>query len=91
MDWKEIIKQAAKEILNDVKGDAVKLLKEQVIPGIKAAKDEFAAELKTEAAGTNSIWVKIRNYGLIITMNLAGAIANKAIEKASAAETALKQ
>lgn len=74
MDWKEIAKTSTKEVLGGFKEEGLQIVKEQVIPGVKAAKDEFVSELKTEAKDSNSIWVKIRNNLISLAIDVVGKV-----------------
>ncbi len=81
IDWKETAKEAFTEVLNDMKGDAAGLIKNQILPGIKAAKDDLVDDLKAEAGNSSSAWVKIRNAGIVIVVNIVCAVGSKVIDK----------
>lgn len=80
IDWKETVKEAATEVFNEMKDDAAELIKTQILPGIKAAKDDIVNDLKTEAA-TGSAMVKIKNGVIVIGINILCAVGNKIIDK----------
>lgn len=74
MDWKEIAKASTKEVLGGFKEEGLQIVKEQVIPGVKSAKDEFIADLKNEAKNSNSIWVKIRNNLISLAIDVVSKV-----------------
>lgn len=88
INWKETVTEAATEVFNEMKDDAAELIKTQILPGIKSAKDDSVNDLKTEAA-TGSAMVKIKNGAIVIGINIVCAVGNKIIDKVFApAETA---
>lgn len=89
IDWKETVTEAATEVFNEMKDEAAELIKTQILPGIKAAKDSVVNDLKAEAA-TGSAIVKIKNGVIVIGINIICAVGNKIIDKVFApAETAV--
>lgn len=89
IDWKETIQEAATEVFNDMKDDAAELIKTQILPGIKAAKDGVVNDLKAEAASGSAL-VKIKNGVIVFGINIICAVGNKIIDKVFApAETAV--
>lgn len=90
IDWKEVAKESAAEVLNELKTEGLQIVKEQVIPGIVAAKDEFISELKTEAAASGSLWVKIRSVGVIMLIGIVGKIINNVVDKICTEEKRLE-
>lgn len=86
MDWKEIAKASTKEVLGGFKEEGLQIVKEQVIPGVKAAKDEFVTDLKTEAKDSNSIWVKIRNNVISLVIDVVGKVLYTAFCKVTSNE-----
>ena len=90
MDWKEVAKESTGEVLNELKEEGVQILKEQVLPGVIAAKDDFVAELKTEATASGSAWVKIRNAAIVVLIGVVGKVASKAIDKITEKENTVE-
>lgn len=88
IDWKETAKEAFAEVLSDMKSDATELIKTQILPGIKAAKDDLVNDLKAEASNSASAWVKIRNAGIIIVVNIVCAVGSKVVDKLTVDNTA---
>lgn len=80
IDWKETIQEATTEVFNEMKDDAAELIKTQILPGIKAAKDNIVNDLKTEAASGSAL-VKVKNGAIVIGINIVCAVGNKIIDK----------
>lgn len=88
IDWKKTVQEAVTEVFNEMKDDAAELIKTQILPGIKAAKDDIVNDLKAEAASGSAL-VKIKNGTIVIGINIVCAVGNKIIDKVFApAETA---
>lgn len=86
IDWKKTVQEAVTEVFNEMKDDAAELIKTQILPGIKAAKDDIVNDLKAEAASGSAL-VKIKNGAIVIGINIFCAIGNKIIDKVFATNT----
>lgn len=61
LDIKEILTDAFENVFDNVKDKAGDIIEEQIVPAIDDASKNFMADLKEETANTSSIWVKVRN------------------------------
>lgn len=80
MDIKEIIKEETEKKLNDIKSNALEFIKNQIVPGITAAKDGFIEDLKKESA-TGSWKIKLRNQLIATATDFIFSIANDVINR----------
>lgn len=80
-EWKGIIKDATGEVLEEVKGEGTEFITETIRPAIKEAKDEFTAHLKDEAKEAKSVWVKVRNYSIILFVEIGAKVLDKIFNK----------
>lgn len=80
INWKETFQEAFTEVFNEVKDDAAELIKTQILPGIKAAKDGIVNDLKAEAASGSAL-VKIKNGVIVFGINIICAVGDKIIDK----------
>lgn len=79
---KLLIKELLSKVLDDIKDNAAQYIKDEILPPAKEAKEEFIAKLKSESDNTSSIWVKIRNLGIAVIINVISSVVSKAIDKA---------
>lgn len=79
-DWKDVVKSAFTEVLDELKNNFGTFYREKILPGAKEAKEEFNAKLKSEAESSSSVWVKIRNSLIILGVNIGSAVLSKVID-----------
>lgn len=77
---KSIIKEILTKVLEDLKDNAAQYVKDEILPAAKEAKDEFITKLKDESDKTSSAWVKVRNLGIAVILNVLGGLVSKAID-----------
>ena len=80
LDWKDVVKNAFAEVLDELKENFATFYKETILPGAKEAKEEFVVKLKEEAQQSSSVWVKIRNSLITVGVNVVGAVLSKVID-----------
>ena len=80
LDWKDVVKNAFVEVLDELKENFATFYKETILPGAKEAKEEFVVKLKEEAQQSSSVWVKIRNSLITVGVNVVGAVLSKVID-----------
>lgn len=80
LDWKDVVKNAFAEVLDELKENFGTFYKETILPGAKEAKEEFIAKLKEEAQQSSSVWVKIRNSLITVGVNVVAAVLSKVID-----------
>lgn len=80
LDWKDVVKNAFAEVLDELKENFATFYKETILPGAKEAKEEIIAKLKEEAQQSSSVWVKIRNSLITVGVNVVAAVLSKVID-----------
>ena len=79
-DIMKVVEESCTEVFIEMKDDAKKIVTEEIIPAVAAAKDNFIDELKKESE-TASAGVKLRNGAIIIAVKFASVVANKIVDK----------
>ena len=79
LDVKDMIEDALNNVLDNVKDKASDIIREQVVPAMKTAAENFLGELKEENTTTSSIWVKVRNTAVGLAVCLLVSVAEKVL------------
>ena len=79
-DLKDIVatagKDAVAQTLEEFKGNAVEVLKNEFINQLQATKKDLVAKLKQEIESTTSISIKARDYLYIVLLNIVETFIN---------------
>lgn len=81
VDWKDVIKGALTEVLDDFKDNIIDYLDTAVIPALEEAKNDFKAKLTDEAKNSSSVWVKIRSALLSVIVSIIFSMIEKVVDK----------
>ena len=69
-------KDAVAQTLEEFKGNAIEVLKNEFINQLQATKEDLATKLKQEIESTTSISVKARDYLYIVLLNIVETFIN---------------
>ena len=69
-------KDAVAQTLEEFKGNAIEVLKNEFINQLQSTKEDLVAKLKQEIESTTSISVKARDYLYIVLLNIVETFIN---------------
>lgn len=75
-----VVESSCSEVFIEMKDDAKKIVTDEIIPAVAAAKNSFISDLKKESE-TASSGVKLRNSAIIIAIKFASVVATKIVAK----------
>ena len=76
----KVVEESCTEVFIEMKDDAKKIVTEEIIPAVAAAKESFIDDLKKESE-TASAGVKLRNGTIIVAVKFASIVATKIVDK----------